>query len=97
MKWQSNRFFQALGVTSFSLGIYNAVAAAAQRRGNIQNIERIKTIGEEINDIHDNIEKIADSYSNLKPEYTEEMIKEMINSKIATKINNSPNPLKNII
>jgi hypothetical protein len=93
MKWPSSRFFQALGVTSFTLGIYNAVAAAAHRRGNIQNVERIKTIGKEINDIHDNVEKIADSYSKGNHELKEKMISE-INRKIENKINNSPNPLQ---
>lgn len=62
--WPSNRFFQALGLTSFTLGVYNAVAAADQRGRNIQNIERIRKIGEDINNVNDNLEKLADLKAN---------------------------------
>jgi hypothetical protein len=61
--WPSNKFFQAIGLTSFTLGVYNAIAAAAQRQVNIQKIERIRNISKDITTVNDNIEKIAEIQS----------------------------------
>lgn len=93
LNWPSNRFFQAIGLTSFTLGVYNAIAAAAQRQGNIQNIERIRNIGEDLNIVNDKIEKIAEVQSKGNLELKQQIIEEM-HRKISNGVYNSSNPFK---
>jgi hypothetical protein len=75
------------------MGVYNTIAGAAQRRGNLNSLEKIQTIAKEVTEIHDNIEKMAEVYSKGNMELKQKFI-EIMHKKIETKIEYSYNPLK---